>query len=78
MKRIHVGPGTFDADNVFAYHPPTPEQVGKYEALRAAAKEFALLVDEHCPSSSERSTALAKIREAVMWANASIACNDKD
>jgi len=65
-----------DVDNVFMYHAPKGDQAQRYEALRAAGKVFALLVDESCPASREKSTALTKIQEAVMWANASIAVNE--
>lgn len=60
-------------DNMFTYHPPREKQVEVYEQLRATAKEFAALVVNICPDSDERGKAVARINEAVMWANASIA-----
>jgi hypothetical protein len=76
--RIHTGPGgSIDIENLFTYHPPKPDQIERYEKIREAGKAFAELLDEAVPGSPERSTALAKIREAVMWANAAIACNEK-
>ena len=64
-------------DNVFSYHAPTPEQIPKYAALRAAAKQFAGVLFEICPPSADRSAAIRKLREAVMTANASIALGGK-
>jgi len=65
-----------DLDNLFTHHPPFGDQVERYQELRSAAHTFALLVMAHVPPSPERSTALRKIREGVMWANAGIACNE--
>ena len=60
-------------ENDFTYHAPTEEQRRQYERLRAMAKGLALLINRECPSGREKSTALSKLEEAVMWANASIA-----
>lgn len=60
-------------ENNFKYHAPTEEQVGKYNAIREKAKELAHLIGKECPRARERSLAITKLEEAVMWANASIA-----
>ena len=60
-------------ENNFMYHPPKEGQSMKYELLMAKAKELAYLIDGDCPVSREKSLALTKLEEAVMWANASIA-----
>jgi hypothetical protein len=62
-------------ENVFTYHAPDPVRVERYEQLRGAVKEIARLMVELCPDSMERSSALQKLEEAVMWANAAIARN---
>jgi hypothetical protein len=38
----------FNLDNIFSYHKPVEDQAAKYEALRAAFKEYAkvLLADD--------------------------------
>lgn len=59
--------------HVFTYHPPTPDQVPKYNEIRDAALVFARVIEAHCPASADRTVAIRKIREAVMVANASIA-----
>ena len=63
-------------ENNYKYHAPKEGQTEKYEELRKKAKEFACLCVAFCPESRERSLALTKIEEAVMWANASIARNE--
>lgn len=62
-----------DIENRFTYHPPDNNDTNKYLLIRARAKELAKLIDEMCPESREKSLAITKIEEAVMWANASIA-----
>jgi hypothetical protein len=59
--------------NRFTYHAPSGDQPARYEKLRAMAFAFATLIVESCPSSPERSTALTRLDEAVMHANAAIA-----
>lgn len=66
-------PQTFDVEHVFKYHPPTPEQVVKYEAIREAAKALASTILANTPPSADQSAALRLLRESVMSANASIA-----
>lgn len=64
-----------DLENIYKYHAPREGQAEKYEAIRNKAKELALLIDELCPPSRERSVAHTNLEQASMWANASIARN---
>lgn len=57
----------------FTYHPPRDEMVGKFGKIRAEAKQLAESINFLCPDSREKSLAITKIEEAVMWANAAIA-----
>ena len=68
----------FDLDNLFTHHPPFGDQIERYKVIRTAGKDFATVILSDVPPSPERSTALRKIREAVMWANAGIACNENE
>ena len=61
-----------DLEHRFSYHPPRPDQVPRYEAIRQAAKEFAELVADLCPQGRERALALTHLEQSVMWANAGI------
>ena len=63
----------FDLDHIFMYHAPTPDQLPRYEALRAAAKRFAEAIVEHTPECADQSAAIRHVREAVMTANSAIA-----
>lgn len=63
-------------NNNFKYHAPKEGQSEKYEWLRENGKHFATLIDTLCPNSREKSLAITKLEEAVMWANAAIARNE--
>ena len=65
-----------EIENNFSYHAPKEDQPERYERIRHKAKILAAYVNENCPDSRERSLALTKLEEAVMWANASIARNE--
>lgn len=66
-----------DAINRFTYHPPRPDQLPRYEALRAKARELAADIVNMTPVSREQSLALTHLQLATMLANAAIACNEK-
>lgn len=61
-------------DNWFTHHPPTHDQVRKYEQLREAGRNFAVVIRALCPPGADTTTAIRTVREAVMTANAAIAC----
>lgn len=67
-----------DADylaSAFTYHPPTADQPERYNALRDMGRELAREILLRSKPSRERSLALTKLEEAIMWANAGIARN---
>lgn len=59
----------------YSYHKPTDDTAKVHEVIRNEGKRMAHLIDEECPASREKSLAMTKLEEAVMWANASIARN---
>ena len=61
--------------NNFSYHRVQEGQAERYERLREEAKELAYSIDALCPNSREKSLAMTKLEESIMWANASIARN---
>lgn len=64
-----------DLENWFTHHPPRDEvQIADYQAIRSSGRRLAGVITGLCPPGTERDTALEKVREAVMWANAGIAC----
>lgn len=64
-------------ENNFKYHTPIAGQPDRYTRLRAAAADLAMLIATNTPESREQSVALTNLEEAVMWANAAIARNEK-
>ena len=64
-------------ENWFTYHAPTSDDMVAYGKLRNAAKSFATAINELCPESADKTAAIRKAREALMTANASIACKGK-
>lgn len=66
-----------EIDNIFTYHKPWGLQPMRYEKLREAARGIAKLIQESCPDSREKSLAFTNLQQAIMWANASIAINEK-
>lgn len=61
-------------DNWFLHHPPVGNQQETYLRIREAGKVFAQVILESTPASADQSDAIRKVREAVMTANAAIAC----
>lgn len=57
----------------FTYHAPKGDQALRYQRLRDYGRQLAELIDQDCPESREKSLALTKTEEAIMWANAAIA-----
>lgn len=65
-----------DVEYAFSYHPPCGTQVDRYKVIRDCGGQFAEVIGKLCPPSQERDTAIVRLRETVMWANAAIACNE--
>ena len=59
----------------FTYHPPKEESKPIFVEAREKAKDFALWINDNYPHCRERSLALTKLEEVVMWANAGLARN---
>lgn len=66
-----------DLRNRFTYHGPVAGQLSRYSEIRSEGGRLARLLVSSCPPSRELSLALTKIEEAVFWANAAIARNEK-
>lgn len=61
----------------FTYHSPTEDQIPKYKIIRDAGFDFANSILENTPACADQTAAIRKVREAVMTANAAIACGGK-
>ena len=66
-----------DLETRFSYHAPRGTQASRYVRIRAQALDFAEYLEEECPPSRERSLAITKLEECVMWANAAIARRER-
>ena len=64
-------------NDLFSYHPPRPDQIPKYQAIRSAAKHFAEIVMTNTPMSADQQNALLLIRMATHMANAAVALNGR-
>jgi hypothetical protein len=74
----HSGPGAItqeQLDNWFVYHAPVGDQYDRYVQLRDTGKALAEAIVRLCPPSADTTAAVRKVREAVMTANAAIACS---
>lgn len=56
----------------FTYHKPTEFKQQVYPKLRDKAKELAYLINDLVPDGREKSLAMTKLEEVVMWANAGV------
>lgn len=64
--------------NWFTYHAPKDtDTTDRYAAIRAAGLFMAKVIVQCTPPSADQTAAIRKIREAVMTANAAIACDGK-
>ncbi len=72
-----MGITSLDIDNWFTYHSPDEKQQMQYLAIRVAAQQFAAVLLANTSASADQTTAFRKLREAVMTANASIACKGR-
>jgi hypothetical protein len=62
----------------FTHHPPkNDEQIQGYVQIRNAGHDFARTIVANCPPSADTTAAVRKVREAVMTANAAIACEGR-
>ena len=62
-----------DIESRFTYHKPKEDNAYKFVVIREDAKYFANMIDSLVPEGREKSLAITKLEEVVMWANAGIA-----
>lgn len=63
-------------EKAFTCHPLNELQQDMCAAIRSKAKCLAIIIDGIVPYSREKSLAMTKLEECVMWANAGIARNE--
>jgi hypothetical protein len=55
------------------YHRATEQTAPKHDAVRKLIERASVELLEHVPAGREQATALTKLQEAGMWANAGVA-----
>lgn len=63
--------------NKFAHHTPFGDQAERYQRIRKAALDFAIVVRNNTPTCPEQTRAFNEIHLAMMIANSAIALNEK-
>lgn len=61
--------------NDFAFHPATDLTAELHNSTRANFANLAHWIIDNVPPGGARETCVEKLREAMMWANAGIACD---
>ena len=65
-----------DLENRFMYHKPKSESITlHHEAVRGGCLELSTLINNLVPECREKTLAITKLEEVMMWANAGIARN---
>ena len=67
--------GRGELERRLGYHPAGPATGPIFDLNRAAALVLAELWDQVLPASREAACAQTALQEALMWANAAVACN---
>lgn len=63
-----------DIDSIFSHHPPTAsETVQLHEEVRSKCKEVAIFFRDNLPDSPEKTLAIRKLQEAMMYGNSAAA-----
>jgi hypothetical protein len=60
---------------LFDYHAPDSDQIGRIEVVRNGCRNLALIIRDYVPESAERTLAIRKLEEVSMWANKAIVFN---
>lgn len=64
-----------DLNNRFTYHKPNEKTIMTHQLIRNFGLELANELNNLLPDGREKSLAITKLEEVVMWANASLARN---
>jgi hypothetical protein len=62
-----------EVEDLFTYHPPTPEKVDLHRKVDTNSRVFALWLFDTLPPSAERTLAIRAVHQARAQANAAIA-----
>ena len=62
----------------FNYRKMSEKQIEDSQNVRELGVKLALLIDEVIPDSREKSLAITKLEESIMWVNKGISLNKKE
>lgn len=62
----------------YAYHKPSEDGLSKITQLRKAFSDLDKLIQELCPNSREKSTAITQLETTAMWAIKAVVINDTE
>lgn len=62
--------------DTYTHHTPSSAGLSRIKYLRQKFDDLHSSIEEATPSSRERSIALTKLEEALMWANKAIVLSD--
>lgn len=62
----------------FNYRKMSEKQIEDSQNVRELGVKLALLIDEVIPDSREKSLAITKLEESIMWVNKGISLNTKE
>lgn len=62
----------------FTIPNPTSTKFRRDNMLHEVARDFALTIQMNCPESREKSLAITKLEECIMWASAAIDRNETE
>lgn len=66
-----------NVDRSLSHQVPSSDGVKRIEFLREVAKSFAEAIETHTPVCRERSLAITKLEESLMWAVKSVVLEPK-
>ncbi len=61
----------------FDFHTPDAEAKEQHERVRAHGGSFAQVIKQSTRNCADQQRAITAVRQAVMWANAAIACKGR-
>ena len=67
-----------DIERRFAYHQPSSKKIALHATIRQGCRELANMInnaDLGIPDCREKSLAITKLEEVMLWTNAAIARN---
>lgn len=65
-----------DIQHLFTYHPPRPDQIGRFEAIKEACVSFAGTIRDNVRPGPDRTLAIRALMRLRMDANLAIALED--